>query len=146
MINNYAKFQLHAFAGLFANIEALYCIFVKNSWARTACVLPTFCKHDERKYAKIYSTQLVIEISQWFKPGTEFELINESFRSRLMVIGTINENAFWQIAIEDLEQSLQIPIFYWIYLQRVMLNLSLRRRHWDLTVLLEMIISPIMKK
>ena len=31
----------------------------------------------------------------------EFELINEIFRSRLMVIGTMNENPFWQITLEE---------------------------------------------
>ena len=52
MINNYAKLQPHAFAGLLANIEALYCIFVQNSSERTACVLPMFCEQMKESTLK----------------------------------------------------------------------------------------------
>ena len=43
-----------------------------------------------------------MEISEWLKkPGTELELNSESFRSVLWVIW-LNENAFWQVSLKDL--------------------------------------------
>ena len=58
MFNNYAKFQLHTFASLFANWETFYCIFVKNSLAHTTCVFPMFCKQMKESTLK---SMLVIE-------------------------------------------------------------------------------------
>ena len=60
MSNNYAKFQFYALAGLFVNWEDLYCIFVKNSLARTTCVLPMFCKQMKESTLKS-----IVHISNW---------------------------------------------------------------------------------